>query len=90
MNATTIQEQNIAVGDWARLDKVLRDAGLSEPELRELEVAVKDDGQKMGSGVMGWIKKAASKVAVGGVKVTTAIAQPLLIEWLKQYFGLKQ
>jgi hypothetical protein len=61
---------------------------VSEPELKELSGAVNQDGKTMGANVAGWIKKTAPKVISGGVKVGFAIGQPLLTEFLKQYFGL--
>jgi len=90
MNASTIQQQqqNIVVGDWEHLAKVLRNAGLSQPELDELSTAVKEDGQTMGSKVKGWIAKTAPKVLSGGVKIGASVGQGLLLEYLKQYYGL--
>jgi len=88
MNATTIQQQSIVAGDWEHLAKVLRNSGLSGPELDELSTAVKEDGRTMGTKVKGWIAKTAPKVLSGGVKIGAAIGQSLLTEYLKQYCGL--
>jgi len=90
MTATTVQhqQQNIVAGDWEHLTSVLRSAGVSEPEISELSTAVKEDGQKAGSKVKEWIKKTAPKVLSGGVKIGAAVGQTLLLEYLKQYFGL--
>jgi hypothetical protein len=87
MTATTIQ-QNISAGDWDRLEKVLRSVGMSEPELSELSEAVDNDGKKLGGRVTGWVKKNAHKVLSGGVNVATSVGEALLIEYLKQYFGM--
>jgi hypothetical protein len=84
----TVQQQNISVGDWAQLQKVLQNSGVSKPELDELSEAVKRDDQTMGSSVEGWIKKTAPKVVSGGVKVAVAVGQTLLTEYMKQYFGM--
>jgi hypothetical protein len=70
------------------LAKVLRSAGISEPELNELSTAVKGDGKTMGAKVKDWIEKTAPKVLSGGVKVGVAVGQSLLLEYLKQYYGL--
>jgi hypothetical protein len=90
MTATTVQQQqqNIVAGDWEHLVKVLLDTGISEAELTELSAAVKDDGKSMGAKVRGWIEKTAPKVLSGGVKVGVAVGQSLLLEYLKQYYGL--
>lgn len=90
MTATTVQQQqqNIVAGDWEHLAKVLQSAGISETELTELSTAVETDGKKMGAKVKGWIEKTAPKVLRGGVKVGVTVGQSLLLEYLKQYYGL--
>jgi hypothetical protein len=85
----TGSQQVINVGNRAELDAVLKRSGLSDEDLEELSQAEKEDGpEKMGKGVMGWIKKTAPKVLAGGVKIGTEIGQKLLTEWLKHYCGL--
>ena len=42
----------------------------------------------MGAKVKGWMEKVAPKVLSGGVKVGVAVGQSLLLEYLKQYYGL--
>jgi hypothetical protein len=90
MTATTVQQQqqNIVAGDWEHLAKLLRSAGMSEAELTELSTADRADGKTMGAKVRGWIEKTAPKVLSGGVKVGVAVGQNLLLEYLKQYYGL--
>jgi len=90
MNATTVQQQqqNIGAGDWEQLAKVLRTAGVSQSEVDELSTAVKEDGQTIGSKVNGWIFKTAPKVLSSGVKIGATVGQTLLLEYLKQYYGL--
>ena len=90
MNATTIQQQqqNIVAGDWEHLAKVLRSSGISEPELDELSTAVKADGGTFGTRVKGWVGKTAPRVLSGGIKIGVSVGQTLLLEYLKQYYGL--
>jgi hypothetical protein len=47
--AAVRQQQNIVVGDWEHLAQVLRAAGLSEGELKELEVADQEDRKTLRS-----------------------------------------
>lgn len=94
MTATTVQQQqqNIVAGDWEHLERVLKDAGITGPELKELSAAVRSDGnqklQENGS-VMKWIKATAPKVLAGGVKMGAEIGKAVLSEMLMQYYGLK-
>jgi hypothetical protein len=86
---STNQQQVIAVGDWEHLTNVLCHSGLPEPEVAELERAIKADGKKnIGAKVSAWIKNAAPEVLAGGVKIGAAAAQSVLTDWLKQYLGL--
>jgi hypothetical protein len=88
LNATIQQQQNILVGDWEHLARVLRTAGISEGELKELSTASEEDGKTIGARVKGWIAKMAPKVLSGGVKIGVSVGQTLLTEYLKQYYGV--
>jgi hypothetical protein len=89
MTASTTVQTTIAVGNRQELDAVLLKSGLASGDLQELTEAEKADGdQKMGSKVTNWIKATAPKIISGGVKIGATVAQQLLTEWLKQYFGL--
>jgi len=78
----------IAVGDWPALDKALTGAGLEKQDLGTLSDAIKADGDKPGSKVNEWIRKNASKVLSGGVKVGTHIGQEILTAWIKAHYGI--
>ena len=67
---------------------MLHSAGVSEPELDELSEAMKHDGKTFGPKVNNWIAKTGPKILSGGVKIGAAVGTTLLIEYLKQYFGL--
>jgi len=82
------QHQNIIAGNWEHLAKVLNTAGISHPELDELSAAVKEDGKTIGAKVKSWIEKTAPKVLSGGVKIGATVGQSLLLEYLRQYYGL--
>jgi len=94
MTATTVQQQqqNVVAGDWEHLERVLKDAGITSPELKELSAAVKSDGNqnlKENGSVMKWIKATAPKVLAGGVKMGAEVGKAVLTEMLMQYYGLK-
>lgn len=90
LNATTVQQtqQNIAIGDWEHLSSVLREAGLSGDDLKELSSTMGEDDKKLGGKVKAWIAKTAPKVLSGGVKIGAEVGKTLLTEYLKQYCGL--
>lgn len=88
-SSLTVQQHSITVGDWEQLERVLRNSGLSQSEIDELSGVVEQDGKKMGSGVVEWIKKNAPKAISGGVQIGAAVGQTLLTEYLKQYYGLR-
>jgi hypothetical protein len=84
----TIQEQRISTGDWKQLEQVLRNSGVSQPDLDALSKAVSEDKNQLGSTVKGWIEKTAPNVLSGGVKMAASVGQAILSEYLKHYFGL--
>ncbi len=94
MTATTVQQQqqNIVAGDFEHLERVLKDAGITGPELKELSTAVQkygNDKLKENGSVMKWIKATAPKVLAGGVKMGAEVGKAVLTEMLMQYYGLK-
>jgi hypothetical protein len=79
----------ISVGNRQELDSVLTKSGLVTEDLQGLTEAMRADGnQPLGSRVTTWITTNAHKVVAGGVKIGVSIGQELLIQWLKQYFGM--
>jgi hypothetical protein len=88
-STVTQNSTSITAGDKEQLEAALRQTGISDSSLSELSKAIVHDGSsKMGKGVQAWIKENAPKALVGGIKLGTQIAQPVLTELLKQYFGL--
>lgn len=81
----------IVAGDRKVLDAALSKAGLDHADLGELTEAIQmDGGTKPGSRVTEWIKVKASKVVMGGIRVSVSIGQQLLTEFLMQHYGLKK
>jgi len=83
-----VHQQDISIGNWNQLEKVLENSGVSQPEVEELNAALQSDNGSMGSSVGKWIKKVGPKVISGGVKIGTTVGQAILTEYLKKYFGL--
>jgi hypothetical protein len=50
-----VNVQNIAVGNWAELKKVLNESGIDEKDVGELSQALQQDNKTMGATVKGWI-----------------------------------
>jgi hypothetical protein len=90
VNSTVSQTQNtISAGDKEQLGAALRSTGLPESSVSELSKAIEQDGgSRLGDRVKSWIKENAPKALVGGVKVASSVAQSVLTEYLKQYYGL--
>ena len=78
----------ITVGNREALDKALIGAGLEKHDLNSLTDAIGADGDKPRDRVNDWIKKNASKVLTGGVRVGTHIGQEILTAWIKAHYGL--
>ena len=81
-------QNNITVGNFDDLKKVLGRYGIDEKDTTELSQAIEKDGKPMGTGVKGWIDRNGGKMVDGGVKMATAIGTTLLTEFLKKYYGL--
>jgi hypothetical protein len=86
---SNIQNTAIMVGDWKQLEAALKNLSVPDAELTQLSEAVKLDGpQKMGSKTMEWIKTAAPKVLIGGVKVGVEVGKAVLTDLIKRHLGL--
>jgi hypothetical protein len=86
---STVTQNSITAGDKQQLEAVLRQSGISDSGLSDLSRAIEHDGSnKMGSGVQAWIKENASRALVGGIRLGAHVVQPVLTEFLKQFFGI--
>jgi hypothetical protein len=90
LNATTnMIHAVITVGNRQELDSALSGAGLRDDDLKDLTNAIEKDGnERLGSKVITWAKANGSKIVTGGVKIGAKIGQELLVQWLKQYYGM--
>ncbi|UWZ83478.1 AbiTii domain-containing protein [Occallatibacter riparius] len=88
VNSTISNSQNsIDVGNRDQLWDALRNSGVPQHGLDDLESAMQKDEGGFGSHVKRWTKEFAPKIVLGGVKIGAAAAQSVLTEFLKQYFG---
>jgi hypothetical protein len=83
-----VQNNTLTPGDWEQLAKVLANAGIAQPEVKELSEAIDADNEAMGASVLAWVKKQAPNVIAGGVKIGANVGQSLLLEMVKQHFGI--
>ena len=81
-------QNNITVGNFDDLKKVLTRFGIGDSDTAELSQAIEKDGKPMGTGVRGWIDRNGGKMVDGGAKIATTIGTTLLTEFLKKYYGL--
>ena len=85
--------ESVSTGNLKSLIARLRDTGLDNNMLAELETAVTEDGNcqrnKFGKHVTSWIGKAITKAMDGTWKIATNTAPRILQEALFQYYGWK-
>ncbi len=83
----------VPTGDMAALKSQLRSVGVEEKDIRELELALKDDGGKRkkiapGPRTAGWLGRMAMKSSTGLVKAGTTVATGIVSKLIAQYLGL--
>jgi AbiTii len=83
-----INVQNIAVGNWEDLKKVLSESGIDEKDVAELSHALQQDNKTMGATVKGWISKNAGKVFNSGLQVGVSVGTTILTQYIKRHLGL--
>lgn len=85
--------ESVSAGNLNSLIARLRDTGLDNSILAELETAVVEDGdcqqKKFGEHVTSWIGRAMTKAMDGTWKIATNTAPRVLQEALFQYYGWK-
>lgn len=79
-------------GNFKELTNCLKDLGLDDHEIRELQTAIRSDGQpkqnNFGEKVAEWFGKAVSKSAQGLLKVGADVASKVISEAILRYYGL--
>jgi len=83
-----VNVQNIAVGNWADLKKVLNESGIGEKDVAELSQALQQDDKTMGTTVRGWISRNAGKVFNSGLQVGVSVGTTILTQYIKRHLGL--
>ena len=84
---------NVHRSDLRSLLHFLKDQGVTQPDIDELEAAVKSDPAPtengFGKGVSQWIGKMTTKALSGAWDISKDIASKVLLEAVNQYYGLK-
>ena len=82
-------------GDLTALKDRLRETGVPEPDLQELEKAIKADEAEpkpadhhFGKSVGKWMGDAVKKAATGAIKVGTDVIATVATKALKDYYGV--
>ncbi len=93
-NVTQSGQFIVTKGDFESLSSFLKSKGISNEDIEELSIAVKEDeehGQTQGFGkkVSGWMGKMLSKAGTEAWKVGTSSAGTLLTKALTTYLGLE-
>jgi hypothetical protein len=88
-----IGKQLVVEGDFFSLSSALKDAGVGEEKVRELEQAIDADraeGAEKGFGgrVASWLQKAGTYIGKEGVKAASNVAQKAITPLVLAYFGL--
>jgi hypothetical protein len=81
-------------GNFDSLRKHLASLGVEEPDITDLDNAIKKDTKAQGKPALGkrvqsWIGKMVGKAASGAWKVSTSVAGTVLGKALSKYFGLE-
>lgn len=85
--------QAVRAADTESLAAFLKKIGLTDEDVRELDSAIKQDGQpekeKIGTGVSDWIGKMVSKAVSGSWKMAIGLAPEILKEAIFRHYGWK-
>ncbi|MGH2372141.1 MAG: hypothetical protein ACRDIC_01495 [bacterium] len=88
-----VSQQVIQVtpGNLPELIKMLRGVGIDQPDLQELESAIRDDGKRprgsLGDRVKAWMAKMMTKAIEGTWNVATGAAAEVLKKAILSYYG---
>jgi hypothetical protein len=86
---------NIQQGNFPTLAMFLQEKGVSNEDIRDLDAAIKADprpepsSKTFGKKVAAWVGKMVAKSAEGAWKVGADAASKLLVEAIKNHYGMK-
>lgn len=88
-----VGQQLVVEGDFFSLSNALKQAGVPDEEVKELESAIADDRNDgatdgFGKRVAGWLKKAGTYVGKEGVKVAADVSKKAITPLVMSYFGI--
>ncbi|HBS80282.1 MAG: hypothetical protein CMK99_15835 [Pseudomonas sp.] len=92
-SVTQTNTQQITASDFSSLARYLASQGVGDAEVRELELAVRNDpepcsGKGFGPQVSAWVGKMVALAASGGWQVSVATAGGVLATALSKFYGL--
>ena len=93
---TQIGAVNVEIGDIAGLTHALRNLGVPESDVAELETALETDGEEipadaeptLGWRTAVWLKRLGSKLASAGTQIAVDTAKAEAMRLISQYLGL--
>ncbi|UXL29522.1 hypothetical protein [Stenotrophomonas maltophilia] len=91
-SVTQSNTQHIVASDFSSLARYLAEKGVKEAEIKDLELAVRDDpepgkGGSFGPRVSAWMGKMVTLAATGGWEVSVATAGGVLAAALSKFYG---
>ncbi|HBX56042.1 hypothetical protein [Pseudomonas sp. UBA2684] len=92
-SVTQTNTQHIKASDFSSLARYLTSQGVGDAEVRELELAVRNDpepnsGKGFGPQVSAWVGKMVALAASGGWEISVATASGVLATALSKFYGL--
>lgn len=84
---------DIVINDFASLARVLKEKGIADSDIKELQAAINSDPrptekERFGPKVSSWIAKMMKKAADGGWDIGISVAGTLLAQAIAKYYGL--
>jgi AbiTii len=83
-----INTQNIEVGNWDDLHKLLKEFGIDEANLGQLHDTLQHDKKMDSRGLKDWISRNAGKVFDHGLQVGTTVGTTILTQLIKRHLGM--
>ncbi len=87
-NISQLSHTNIAIGDTAALKHALKEFGITDEGIKQLESDMDAEKDALGPRVKGWLKKIGSYLSKEGAKAGVDVAKKLATRWILQKYGI--